>query len=132
MSCRLHWSKPSGNGYCYVKHNGATIGAHKLSYILHFGYIPKGQLVMHSCDNPRCINPEHLSLGSAADNSKDKVLKNRQAKRYIVGAKLSDVQVTWVRELHKKGYTNRQLGTFFGLHNTTINRIVRQERYHDF
>lgn len=50
----------------------------------------KGMVVMHTCDNPRCINPEHLLLGSHGDNQKDKVNKGRQAKRDNHGATLLD------------------------------------------
>lgn len=56
-----------------------SMGAHRVSYILHVGEIPDGLTVLHECDNPQCTNPKHLRLGTNADNNLDRDQKGRMA-----------------------------------------------------
>ena len=72
-------------GYGNLNIDGGTFQAHRVSYILHFGEIPDGMLVCHTCDNPPCVNPKHLWLGTHLDNARDKVNKHRQAKGEFCG-----------------------------------------------
>lgn len=64
--------------YGHIRVNGKMQKCHRLSYQLHKGDIPGDMVVMHSCDRPACINPEHLSLGTQKDNMKDMRSKKRE------------------------------------------------------
>ena len=76
-SCWLWQGKLVGFGYGQICVDYKRYQAHRFSYIIAHGSIPKGQQVLHRCDTPRCVNPAHLFLGTQADNVADCVAKGR-------------------------------------------------------
>lgn len=111
-------------GYGVFGHRHDYIPAHRMAWELSYGPIPNDMCVCHECDNKKCENPDHLFLGTLADNMADKVKKGRQSRGESSGnAKLTDSQILEIRELSKT-HTPKQLATMFNVNTSHIWRIT--------
>lgn len=98
---------------------------HRLAYAWVNGPIPPGMCVLHHCDNPPCCNPDHLFLGTHADNVADMVAKGRQQRGEASGhAKLTVGDVVVFRELLEAGLDKKYLCEFFDVRRQTLNDII--------
>ena len=100
-------------------------------YTIKVGVIGEGLIIMHSCDEPSCINPEHLSAGTVAENNADMVAKNRHAKGDgFRHSKMTDEKAAKLRMRHAQGgITQDQLAEEFGISRGNVGFILRRERW---
>jgi hypothetical protein len=101
------------------------IDAHRASWMLFRGEIPRGIRVCHLCDVRSCVNPEHLFLGTALDNARDMIAKGRGA--YLDKhpmRKLSWADVREIRSLHQRKSLQQDIADRFGITQTTVSNIV--------
>jgi len=126
----LAYKSPRGYGYFGI--SGKTEKAHRVCFSLSYGSIPEGIYVLHHCDNPGCVNPSHLFLGTHADNMAD--MKNKGRHHYCKGeahpeSKLTNGKVMWIREMLNMGIYQRVIGDFFGVTRSTISLISRGKKW---
>lgn len=117
-------------GYGRLKVNRKTVRVHRFSYELHYGQIPQGLYVCHSCDNPSCVNPAHLWLGTQSDNMKDCAQKDRQGR--LLGetnpsAKLSETLVLEIRQSVASGARVVDVANNFNISVSLVYQIIRRE-----
>ena len=108
-----------------------SVGAHRVSWELHNGQIPEGMSVLHRCDNPACVNPDHLFLGTHADNMADKAAKGRGSFRGARNPRARFVpdDVRAIRNRHADGESIRGLARSYGCSQCAIQGIVHRRTW---
>jgi hypothetical protein len=120
---------PAGYGQFYYK--GKVLPAHKVSYMIHKEEVEKGLVLLHSCDNRRCCNPDHLTPGTQAENLADMVAKGRSCRGSKHHAsKMTAAKVRNLREKYNKGIKNRtELARYYGIGYTAVVKITNKETW---
>lgn len=122
----------SSAGYGQFKVKGIAFLAHRLSYELAYGPIPNNLMVRHKCDNPACVNPLHLELGTTQDNTADRVARRRCARGERNGyAKVLEPQVIEMRELRQSGAKLRELAERYGVTISAVSMICNRKVWKD-
>lgn len=119
------------NGYGIHSERGKNILAHRYSYELHFGVSPQEKMVCHHCDNPPCVNPEHLFLGTNTDNMQDAAKKDRISfgDRHWK-ARLTEQEVKEILRLNQLGsVTKTSLARQFGVSLTHLCAITNGRKW---
>jgi hypothetical protein len=101
-------------------HKRHTLQAHRASYEVFVGRIPKGKVIAHKCDNPQCINPEHLFVATPAENIQDMLNKGRINYGKNARAKLRAEDITAIRV---SKLTQAELGIIYGVSQVQISRV---------
>lgn len=112
-----------------AKSGGKGVGAHRVSYRVFVGQIPNGFFVCHRCDNPRCINPKHLFLGTPKDNTQDCIRKGRKAVCRGEQVTISKLTEDQVRRIKQSSLTQPELASQYGVNQSSISRILSGDNW---
>lgn len=129
--CAMWRAGKFGDGYGSFRVNRKHYGAHRASWLIYRGPIPRGKFVLHSCDNPACVNPAHLWIGTAGDNIRDCKAKGRNRSGQLHGelnpkAKLNDRQAVEIIQLYRAGAgSHRALALQFGVSEALVQAIIK-------
>lgn len=141
------WTKQkTKDGYGRFMISYKSYRAHRASWEIHHGPIPEGMCVLHKCDNPSCVNPDHLFLGTQQDNMKDMRRKGRgyDISKCLVkakgippikrgesngSAKITDRVVHEIRSRYKEIKSQRKLSVIYGVARSQIQRIVNNKAW---
>jgi HNH endonuclease len=121
-------------GYGVFCFRGKNQLAHRVSWLIHKGHIPNGRYVLHRCDNPRCVNPDHLFLGTQTDNMRDAVRKGRLKTGNVRGtdqplSPFVESQVHFIRLASSEGFSRSSIARYFGVCRTSIDAIVNRKTW---
>lgn len=109
-----------------------SVLAHRFSYEVYKGEIPKGMLVCHACDTPSCVNPDHLFLGTHKDNTQDMLRKGRfnppTGERQHV-SKLKWEDVPSIKEMYANGISQSKIAKQYGLHQSTVSVLLNNKTW---
>lgn len=129
----MEWQRARSRfGYGMIWHQGKAIPTNRLVLIFKDGLPEFKAVAMHSCDNPPCVNPDHLRWGTHKENSKDMVAKNRHTIKPMYGeshpnSKLTIDAVSFIRKNYGADYPTKYLAALFGVGKTTIGNVLKNK-----
>lgn len=123
-NCWIWIGAKNSDGYGQIGKGNKLLSCHRVAWEIYHGSIPIDKQVLHKCDTPPCVNPDHLFLGTNLDNIEDAIKKGR-----ISANLLSNSEILKIRSWYKsKVYSLKELADIFNVTNYYITRIVRFQR----
>ena len=124
----------NGYGQFYINETIGMVRAHRFSFELSYGKIPEGLIICHKCDNPKCVNVDHLFLGTYKDNSDDKIKKGRFKSSYTdlgnhPNSILSVQDVKKIKYLINNGLRNVDIAKKFNISHKLVSLIRLGKRW---
>ena len=125
------WKEARKGEYGKYRLDGRRMGAHRVAWELTNGPVPAGMEVCHRCDNPWCVNPAHLFLGTHVDNIRDCHRKGRASKVRAYGVKHGRTKLTAddVRDIRASADLQRVIAKRYGIHQQAVSRLQRGESW---
>lgn len=124
----IHGIVTNNHGYTHIWFGDTMVLSHRLFYMAHVGPIPEGMFLCHKCDNPLCVNPAHMFIGTQTDNMRDMANKGRTGVRHGSSnhvAKLTESDVLAIRERAAAGEVLNTMAIEYGVTSIVISKIVR-------
>jgi hypothetical protein len=131
MSACIEWAGSRDvYGYGRIKIHGKAHKAHRLAYEKSYGGIPEGLFVCHKCDNPPCVNPDHLYAGTAADNARDSRIRGRRRRGTAHWqAKLTAEKVLQIRAARDTGETYKSIASRYGITDVQARNVATRKQW---
>ena len=130
-ACKLHCYTPDNDGYARITINYKKVYLHRYTYCTHNRISLesiKGKVIRHTCDNPRCVNPEHLILGTNKENVQDRVDRNRSHKPegdLHPGKKLTAEDIPKIKAMYAvPGTRYKHIAEHFGISEKAVGNII--------
>jgi len=127
-----NWSGKTRGRFRLGGKKDPVVSPYRYAFELLVGEIPKGMLICHKCDNPRCVNPDHLFIGTARDNTKDMYSKGRGVNNRGENcgtSKLTEKDVLEIRELVKWGVSKPRISTVYSVSTRQVYAVLRRENW---
>lgn len=127
-ACWLWLGAKDKKGYGKVRFLDGMLFAHRVSYYLFVGIIPEGQSILHRCDTPACVRPDHLFLGTQRDNMVDKSAKGRVLRgSKHQNSRITEAQAASILLLAAKGSPQSLIAKLHGISQSQVSNIVRRK-----
>jgi hypothetical protein len=117
-------------GYGIITHKYYLYFVHRLAYVKHFGSVPENMFVLHKCDNRKCINPEHLFIGTNRDNVDDMLNKERQPRGETKhNSILLERDILLIRKMKQEGETLKDISKYFNVSEGAIYDVIARRTW---